>query len=556
MSFLANLPIRKKLIYAFGALLGMVAILSVFVWIIISDFQKMQDEGAGRALDAQFLTEVSGTGAEMYRIIADAVINRDLEVTKTDWSKSKDESLADLSKLDSIVDTDQEKQWLEQAKKAHADFIAAFEESVLPALEGHDTISAEIRTADATIDDHIDEVEKYTTLMKESIHKESIAADSTFDAVARGTKVSLSIVLTLLALCSIGLVIVISRLIVTPINATVAMLKDIAEGEGDLTRRIDVKSTDEVGDLAKWFNTFVEKVQEMVREIADSATTITAATVRLSSSSSEIAASTEEMSTQASTVSAASEQAAANISTISAAAEEMSSEVQTVATAIEEMSASINEVSRNCAKESDTAQKANDKAKIAQEVMERLGVSAKAVGKVVSTIEEIADQTNLLALNATIEAASAGDAGKGFAVVANEVKELARQTAAATAEIYNQIEAIQKDTDNAIRAIADVAAGIADVNDISQTIVAAVEEQSATTNEISRSVGGASAAATSIAQNVNETAKGLAEVTRNITGIDRSAQSSANDIGTVARSSEELAELAKKLSNFVAQFKV
>jgi methyl-accepting chemotaxis protein len=220
------------------------------------------------------------------------------------------------------------------------------------------------------------------------------------------------------------------------------------------------------------------------------------------------------------------------------------------------MSSSLNEVAKNCQKESQIAANANNQAKSTRDLMERLGVSSKEIGKVIEVINDIADQTNLLALNATIEAASAVEAGNGFAVVANEVKELAKQTAQATDQIGRQIEEMQNNTGNAVAAIEEITKIIEEINSISNTIVAAVEEQSATVNEIAKSVGGASQAATEIAKNVGESAKGLIEVSSNIQGVNKAATDTASGIGQIKQSAQDLAALASGLQKIVGQFKI
>jgi methyl-accepting chemotaxis protein len=232
----------------------------------------------------------------------------------------------------------------------------------------------------------------------------------------------------------------------------------------------------------------------------------------------------------------------------------MSTGVKTVATAIEEMSSSLNEVAKNCQKESQIAAAANNQTKSTRDLMERLGVSSREIGKVIEVINDIADQTNLLALNATIEAASAGEAGKGFAVVANEVKELAKQTAQATEQISSQIEEMQTSTGSAVTAIEEVTKIIEEINAISHTIVSAVEEQSATVNEIARSVGGASQAAGDIAKNVGESAKGLMEVSSTIQDVNKAAAETAGGVGNIKSSAQELSQLAIGLQAIVKQF--
>ncbi len=334
------------------------------------------------------------------------------------------------------------------------------------------------------------------------------------------------------------------------------MLRDISEGEGDLTKRLEMVAKDEVGDLAHYFNVFVEKLQSMVRNISDNTVTLSNSSEELSTTSNQLASNAEEMSNQSNTVASATEQATTNVNSIASSAEEMSTSVSTVASSIEEMNSSLNEVSKNCQKELDVAKQANSKASTTRQQMEKLGSSSKEIGKVVDTINDIADQTNLLALNATIEAASAGEAGKGFAVVANEVKELAKQTGEATEEIRGKIEQIQTDTSESVTAIEEIATVIEQVTEISQTIVSAVEEQSATVNEISRNVSGASEASNEIARNVQESAGGLKEVSSNIQGVNSASADTAKGVDQIKESAQELAKLSAQLKQIVDQFKV
>ena len=394
----------------------------------------------------------------------------------------------------------------------------------------------------------------------------------------------------LLGIVSVGYYIM-RRTVVSPIVQTANMLENISQGDGDLTARLEVKSNDEIGRLGSHFNTFVAKVQGVVQSIGGIAGSLVASaeemntvSIALASSSDDMTAQTniaassteeassnvstvasgiEQTSANANTVASATEQVAANVNTIGAAVEEMSinmgtvattsermtGSVNTVASAIEEMSTSLSEVARNSAQSAQVAQKA---AKTAQSTSERVGAlgdSAQEIGKVVEMIQGIAAQTNLLALNATIEAASAGEAGKGFAVVANEVKELAKQTAAATDEIRQQVEGMQGNTSEAVAAIGEIVTVIDEMNLITGTIASAVEEQTATTNEISRNVADAAQGARDVSMNIQEAAQGASEVSANVQEAIKGVNEVSKNIAELAMGTKEISSAASEAAS-------
>jgi len=394
-----------------------------------------------------------------------------------------------------------------------------------------------------------------------------LAAQDKLDAVIRlnSTNAAASVrssekqilFISLLAfILGIGLATVIARSITTPINQTSAMLCDIAQGEGDLTRRLPVVGKDEISELCRWFNTFVQKIQGVVKSIDSNTITLSAASEELSAASTQIAASAEESSAQAGTVASASEQATTNIQNISKSAEQMSTSMNTVASAIEEMNSSLQHVVKNCEEELSVALKASEQATDARKHMETLGAVAKEVDKIVEVITGIAAQTNLLALNATIEAASAGEAGKGFAVVAGEVKDLARQTSQATHSIGDQIKRMQDSTKVAVTSISGIVDVIQQIRDISQSIVHAVNEQSQTISEIARSVSLVNNGSQHITSNVAESGKGLAEIARNIAGVNDSTRNTSAGLHQINQSAGELAKLSATLEGIVKQFKI
>jgi methyl-accepting chemotaxis protein len=213
-----------------------------------------------------------------------------------------------------------------------------------------------------------------------------------------------------------------------------------------------------------------------------------------------------------------------------------------VAASAEEMQTSIREISKAANESATVARNAVSAAESANTTVHRLGDSSAGIGKVIKVITSIAQQTNLLALNATIEAARAGEAGKGFAVVANEVKELAKETARATEDIGQKIEAIQHDTRSAVEAIAQIGNIIREVNDISNNIAAAVEEQTVTTNEISR--------------NVTEAASGTTDIASNIAGVATAAQDTTRGAADTQTAARALSQMAAELQTLVGRFRL
>jgi methyl-accepting chemotaxis protein len=321
---------------------------------------------------------------------------------------------------------------------------------------------------------------------------EQFGVDSTAQAAqsARLQNMVVIAVAVLGSLLALGLGLMIANHMVRDIHSVRDALRALSSG--DFTSQTEVASRDEIGEMAQALEEVQENLREILSSVVETSEQAVSENIVLSAISQQLAMTIEQTSKQAAIV--------------ASAAEQISTNVQNAASGSEQMSASIREIAQNAQEATAVARTAASTAEATNVTVSRLGESSREIGDVIKSITSIAEQTNLLALNATIEAARAGEAGKGFAVVAGEVKELAAESARAAEDVARRVEAIQNDTNSAVSAIAQIAEIVESINNYQMTIASAVEEQTATTNEMSRSVAEAATGSTEIAGNINEVA--------------------------------------------------
>ena len=380
-----------------------------------------------------------------------------------------------------------------------------------------------------------------------------------------------------------------------PLRELASLLTNIAEGDGDLTKRLPDEKKDELGKVAYWFNTFVEKIRGTVLSINHGTNQLLISIDELNKATSETAENSENMKVRANaisettdiviqhvvTVALVAQQTSDNIVQVTESVQELSSNMKTVSSytqessenmvsinrnmegisqdivnvseSIEKMSSSLQDINSKGQEAIQISLEAQDGAQETLKTMNQLNDIANNIGKIVKLIDNIASQTNMLALNATIEAASAGEAGKGFAVVASEVKDLANQTANANNSIAQQIQDVQKVTLTALQYTEKVNNIIEQVNQINQDIGNSVQKQSNIASEVATTVEKISNAASTSAQSVQEMNEGLQKISNQIQQSSKATDASAKNLSESSKGAQEIALYSSKAENSIQE---
>ncbi len=562
MNFLSNLSVRKKLLFGFGIMILIVLLLGLSSYRSIRNIDHdLEDIFSVRMVANNLLLEIdrdlqqmlvaersmifSNAKSEKFKKLVDDYNTNSIQVGER-WSKYK--NIQGLSV--------EEKGIIDIYDKAHAAWQPVSKRVVDGRIE--DTRAGRRLALDLTLGEaskmfesmrgQIDQLTELTQNYASQDHDNSTRVVNNA-IVTTAAMVFAGILFGLLAAYFTG------RAITKPINNAIAGLKDVAEGEGDLTKRLAIESKDEIGEMATWFNIFIERLQKIIGQVSANTQSINNSSEELATISSGLSTNSKETSQRSDNVAVAAEEMTANLNNVAAAMEESATNTAMVASAAEEMNATINEIASNSEKAHGISGEAVTKAEKASVKMDTLGQAAQAIGKVTETITEISEQTNLLALNATIEAARAGEAGKGFAVVANEIKELAKQTADATLNIKGQIDEVQSTTSTTVTDINEITKVINSVNEIISTISTAVTEQLSATEEIASNISQASLGIGEVNENVNQSTAVAGSISEDIAGVNQASNDIAKSSNNVKLSADDLQKLALELSKLVGSFK-
>ncbi len=552
-----DLPIAKKLSIGFGFVGILLIVISAVSWDGFSKLSKKID------------LNIYLTNLEENMLLR--------EIDHINWQNKVIIFLLDENATELKVKSDDHAcklgLWLYSDKRKHAEKLLPAIAPILRQLEKphkdlHDS-AREIQQAVNANDGFKDEaMEIYNTKSRKSIQgikanihkitsliKKDILEGNKELQAGVTLKIQMIIGLTALAIIlSFIFSFFLSRKISTTLKQSVSLAESLATG--DLTKRLELEQKDELGLLATALNTMADKFNSMISSMNGEVSGLASTSNELNVAAQSMSENSGNVSDRSSSIAAATEQLSGNMNSVAAASEEASTNVNIVATASEEVTQSIAEVDAKTREARSITEEAVKLANSSSVKVDALGNAANQISKVTGVITEISDQTNLLALNATIEAARAGEAGKGFAVVANEIKELAKQTAAATGEIRSSIELMQGSTDETVAEIRQITEVIGRVDDIVSGITDSVAEQTATTNEIAENIQQAAMGIGEVNENVAQSSSASVEIAQDITDMSGLAGNLSGTGNAVKENAKDLATIADTLKNMVNQFKI
>ncbi len=541
---MGNLKIGVRLWIGFSSVVVLIICVALFAYTQLKDIKEQTDALAkGNFVKAQASTDALEAMQNVYRSILICVIADDPAEKKKELEyieKQRARYRESLKLLETLETNDEGKAILETMKLSAKNAAVANNKALELALAGKQTEAEKVIRSEsiALMQPILDSFSKMGDFQKKRVDFRYSEAVSHYKSALTGLAVGCTIAVLIAITCAV----LITRSITRPIAAIKEIMRDIAEGEGDLTKNMNLTTTDEIGEMAKWFDVFMDKIQADMTVITETTHQVASAAVQLHKTAEQIATGSEEVAAQAGTVATAGEEMSAtsgdiaqNCSMAAEGSRQASSAAVSGSRVVDETIAVMNRI----------AERVKDTAKS----VESLGSRSEQIGEIVGTIQDIADQTNLLALNAAIEAARAGEQGRGFAVVADEVRALAERTTRATKEISEMIKIIQNETKSAVVAmemgVGEVVKGSEKAAESGKALESILEQ----INEVTMQINQVATAAEEQTATTSEISSNMHQITEVVAKTSQGAHDSAN-------AANQLSELAGDLSRIVNQFKV
>lgn len=491
-----DLKIRQKLTLAFSILILLYAFSVVYQIFSLQILAGLQDDGAKKSNDAIIITEAANLGTEIYSVVAKAVILKDAGKIEKEWDKIKQETLSNLNSIENILDTDEEKQFFSMAKNAAMKIFAIYENEIQPNLKQDNTLDFSQQLV--KIDQSVNELHQDLNIVRDSISKEQATSDSNFDSKIKRMILLISILMLAVIGVAIFFTMFMINLIAKPIVKGVDFAKQVSEG--DLTAQFEINQKDEVGVLVSSLSFMTKKLLEVMNEVKQSASNISAGSFQLSSASQQLSQGATEQ-----------------------------------ASAAEEVSSSMEEMAANIQQNTDNAHQTDKISVSAVETLKNLVISSNEsahlihqIANKISIINEISRQTNILALNAAVEAARAGEHGKGFAVVAAEVRKLAERS---------QVSAVE-------------------IDELSRKSVNATQEASGQLEKLVPEIERTAKLVQEISAASQEQSSGATQVNNAIQQLNNVTQQNAATAEEMATNAEELSSRANHLEEIISFFKL